>query len=61
MQFNIRAISLVGSIQTDARIDIEQILGKKFELRAGLSYAVTLPDEISQFARVRSRKDSLLP
>ena len=53
MEFNIREMSLVESIQTDARIDIEQIVGRKFDFRAGLSYSLTLPDDTSQFARVK--------
>ena len=59
MQFNIRAMSLAESIPTDARIGIEQILGKKFDFRSGLSYSLTLPDDVSQFARIKQPESAL--
>src|SRR4051794_19294081 len=50
MRFSIRAMSLLPSIPVEARVDVEQLLGKKFDFRTGLSYSLTLPNESSQFS-----------
>jgi hypothetical protein len=50
MDFCIRAMSLVDCVQTDARIKVIDLLGKRIEFRAGLSYSLVLPDSADSFS-----------
>lgn len=50
MDFCIRAMSLVDCIQADARTKVADLLGKKIEFRAGLSYSLVLPDSAESFS-----------
>ncbi len=42
MDFNIQAISLAESVDTDARIAIGDLLGQEIEFRLGISIAIKL-------------------
>lgn len=52
MDFCIRAMSLVDCVQADARTKVVDLLGKKIEFRAGLSYSLLLPDSADSFSAV---------
>lgn len=50
MEFSIRALSLVPSVQADVRESISGLLGAKIEFRAGLNYSIELPSTSEEFA-----------
>jgi hypothetical protein len=49
MDFDIRAVSLAPSVSFDARRTVSDLLGKEVQFRAGLSIAMTLPDDPAAF------------
>jgi hypothetical protein len=50
MDFDLRAISLAPSVPSDARTPVSDLLGKEVQFRAGLTIAMTLPDDPTAFS-----------
>jgi len=60
MDFNIRAMSLAECVDSSARVDVYDFVGRQIEFRAGISFTVRLPENSVDFASLREPERLLL-